>query len=196
MRREDGIGIIEIIIALAFIALVSLSLGRTLNALNRANMIAADKTIAQALAQESVELMLDLQNDFFACRSTQDIISGQTCTRSSDSQSCTLFAGYTSCWTAYPKDHNNQTRFYLSESGGTWQLNSLNTGQYETVVFNPRFSRVVEITNAYRDADGNLASSGTIDPQTKNVTVTVSWQERGVTHQSQASVILTAWQNL
>ena len=37
------------------------------------------------------------------------------------------------------------------------------------------FTRQVVITDAYRDANGNASSSGTLDNSTKLVTITVSW---------------------
>src|SRR3989344_3093590 len=62
------------------------------------------------------------------------------------------------------------TDYYPAFSAGTWTL-SLTPSQVGI------FTRKVVISSAYRDANQNLASSGTLDSQTKLVTVTVSWME-------------------
>ncbi|MEK7564166.1 MAG: hypothetical protein AAB510_01180 [Patescibacteria group bacterium] len=62
------------------------------------------------------------------------------------------------------------TNYYLSFSGGTWVLSVTPS----TIGI---FTRTVVFSSAYRDGSQNLASSGTLDAQTKLITVTVSWLE-------------------
>ena len=65
--------------------------------------------------------------------------------------------------------------YYPVFSGGTWALSST----ANTVDI---FTRTVSIENVNRyDTTKDIASTGTDDPQTKLVTITVSWQEGGVT---------------
>ena len=64
------------------------------------------------------------------------------------------------------------TDYYLSFSGGTWIL-SVTPSSIGI------FTRKIVISSAYRDANQNLASSGTIDSQTRLVTVSVVWTDGG-----------------
>ena len=66
------------------------------------------------------------------------------------------------------------TDYYLSFSGGTWVL-STSSSQVDI------FTRKIVFSSAYRDGNQDLASSGTLDPQTRLVSVSVSWTEGGVT---------------
>lgn len=56
----------------------------------------------------------------------------------------------------------------LSSTSGTWEL----SGSSDTF---DKYSRQVIISDAHRDASGNLTSSGTVDPLTKRITVRVQW---------------------
>ncbi|OGI86094.1 hypothetical protein A3A01_01560 [Candidatus Nomurabacteria bacterium RIFCSPLOWO2_01_FULL_39_17] len=62
------------------------------------------------------------------------------------------------------------TDYYLSFSGDTWTL-STTPSQVGA------FTRRIVFSSAYRDANQDLAPSGTLDDQTRLVTVTVSWTE-------------------
>ena len=67
------------------------------------------------------------------------------------------------------------TEYYPVFSDGTWTL----SGTPQTVGI---FTRTVKINSALRDnITKDLGESGTADPQTMFVTVTVSWQEGGTT---------------
>lgn len=61
------------------------------------------------------------------------------------------------------------TPYFLSWSGSFWQATPTE------VVIDQTFERTVTIENVYRDADNNIASSGTLDNDTKKITVTVYW---------------------
>jgi type II secretory pathway pseudopilin PulG len=67
--------------------------------------------------------------------------------------------------------------YYLvfSPTTGTWSL--LNTAEAVG-----SFTRKINVTNVMRDnVTANISSTGTLDPNTKMITVIVSWQEGGKT---------------
>jgi hypothetical protein len=66
------------------------------------------------------------------------------------------------------------TNYYPLYSGGAWTLSATPSSV-------GIFTRTVVFGAAYRDANQNLASSGTLDTQAKLVTVNVSWTEGGQT---------------
>jgi len=69
----------------------------------------------------------------------------------------------------------NGTSYYPTFSGSTWTLSTTPN----TVGV---FTRTVSIASVNRDnTTQDISSSGTNDPRTKLVTVTVSWAERGTT---------------
>ncbi|MFQ6049561.1 MAG: prepilin-type N-terminal cleavage/methylation domain-containing protein [Candidatus Paceibacterales bacterium] len=79
--------------------------------------------------------------------------------------------------------------YYPQKSGSPakWQLSAGS----ETI---NGFTRTVSIEDVQRDANDNIVvSGGTNDPDTKKVTVTVSWEERGRTHQIELITYLTNW---
>jgi type II secretory pathway pseudopilin PulG len=58
------------------------------------------------------------------------------------------------------------------------------------------FTKKVVFENVSRDTDDNIVSSGgTLDPSSKKLTVTISWQERGRNHQRQLITYLTNWRD-
>lgn len=65
------------------------------------------------------------------------------------------------------------TEYYPVFTGGTWTL----SGTPQTIGI---FTRTVEVSSVLRDnTTKDISESGTADPQTMLVTVTVSWQEGG-----------------
>ncbi len=57
----------------------------------------------------------------------------------------------------------------IVQSGGVWTLSGANNTW-------DKYTRVINISSVQRDVSGNIvASGGTVDPDTKKVTVTVSW---------------------
>lgn len=73
----------------------------------------------------------------------------------------------------------------LSTSGTYYLVYSQATSRYSattsTTVLDSKFYRTIQIANVYRDASYNIASSGTLDADTKRATVTVSWQDKNAT---------------
>ncbi len=68
-------------------------------------------------------------------------------------------------------DLSDGGNYYFVWSTGTWATTTNNTFIDET------FERKFTVLNAYRDGNDDIAQSGTLDPNTKKVTVSVSWRE-------------------
>lgn len=70
-------------------------------------------------------------------------------------------------------DLSMNSDYYLEISGNTWIL----TGTVSTL---GRFTRTVQVSNVNRDVvSGSISSSGSDDPGTKLVLITVAWMEGG-----------------
>lgn len=79
-------------------------------------------------------------------------------------------------------------QYGITNVGGYWDFD----GVENTI---NGFTRTVLIEDVRRDANDNIVESGGIsDPNTKKATVTVSWQERGRTHQIELVTYFTDWQ--
>lgn len=56
------------------------------------------------------------------------------------------------------------------------------------------FTRQIILANVYRDSNDDIvASAGTLDPDTKKITATVSWSDQGESQQVSLSTYLTNW---
>lgn len=62
--------------------------------------------------------------------------------------------------------------YHIEKINNSWELVA-----GEDAGINEKFTRSITIQDAYRDALGKLALSGTIDPSTKSITSTVTWSE-------------------
>ena len=62
------------------------------------------------------------------------------------------------------------TTYYPTWTGTTWTLSTT------PVQVDNLFTRTVVFSNAYRDGSNKLATSGTLDTNTRKVTVTTTWQ--------------------
>ncbi|MBI5613897.1 hypothetical protein HY947_03145 [Candidatus Gottesmanbacteria bacterium] len=78
--------------------------------------------------------------------------------------------------------------FHPTSSSSTW---SLSPGS-ETV---NGYTRSIIVADTYRDANGAIASSGTLDPSTKKITISVSWNTP-VPSQASETLYLTRQKNL
>jgi len=74
---------------------------------------------------------------------------------------------------------------YLNFNGSTWQTVSVNT------FIDSKFERKFILENVLRDANYDIANSGTLDTNTKKFTVLVSWRERTGTTTKQISGYIT-----
>jgi len=190
--REQGFGMIEVIITITFVAVVALALGKTLMYVNQVSSTSLLRSEALGYVQEDLEKINIIQNDLFACRCATDSCSGTSCT-ATDGQSCEMFPAYQSCWIQYPRGLSGNTEFYLDSN---LVLQPLSPGATEQIATDHDIRRKIVITNAYRDADGNIAVTGTEDYSTKIVEVIVTWIDRGDVKQVSGKHILTAWRYL
>lgn len=80
--------------------------------------------------------------------------------------------------------HSTQAAFLLEEGAEDMRIARDNAWS-NVVTFSPEqvgiFTRTVVVSSVNRDANSNISASGTPDPSTKLITVTVSWPEGGVT---------------
>lgn len=137
IKKNKGIGAVEIIIGAAIISLVLLGVGVAFQ-----NSLKASRTInkriqASFLAQEGIEALRMIRDNGW------QNISGLS-------------------------DGSN---YYFAWSDNTWATSTNNVFVDET------FERKFTVLNAYRDGSDDIAQSGTLDSNTKKVTVSVSWRD-------------------
>lgn len=77
------------------------------------------------------------------------------------------------------------TNYFFSYNGTTWVSTANN------VYVDGIFERKFKLDNVYRDANDDIAGSGTLDSGTKKATVSVSWRGRTGTTTKSASFYLT-----
>ncbi len=192
-RFPKGSSVVEALLSLSLAASVIIVVGAVFSAGQRLERSSGLRQQALGYAREALELVGEIKNVSFSCRCSSDSCGGSTCTRGSDGQPCSLLPGYTSCWTAYPKDLVGvNTPLYPALVGGVWVLK---TG-VDPLAAGTGFSRVITIENLQRDVNGIIVAIGTIDPNTKRVTVVVGWEERGDAKQISLSTMFTAWESI
>lgn len=187
--KARGSAVIEVLISLSLAAFLIAVLGNLISSTRRLETAQDFRQRALTHARESLEMITSLQHEFFAC--TNPTPGPGNCARA-DGQVCTLAPAYNSCWTEYAYNLNSNSPLHLAEVGGNWQLVAGN----EVISTDPDFTRSITILNMQRDASGQLVDSGgTTDFNTKKVTVSLSWQERGDAKSTEMSTMLTAWAN-
>lgn len=90
-----------------------------------------------------------------------------------------------SSWTTNIGSLSPGVSYYLEFSDSVWR--STTTKSYIDNIFERNFI----IGNVYRNTDGDIAASGTADPNTKKVSVFVSWPERQQTITKSVSAYIT-----
>ncbi len=78
--------------------------------------------------------------------------------------------------------------YYLVSSAGQWQLTTFWPGPIDN-----KFTRYVVFSDVYRDANDNIAESGTLDNFTRKVTAYVVWQENGQNKNISVETYITKW---
>ena len=73
----------------------------------------------------------------------------------------------------------------FSTTTGKWQLSG------SEVFVDGTFERTLEVASVYRDANSDLADSGTLDPNAKKVTASVSWRRGQATTTKTITTYLT-----
>jgi prepilin-type N-terminal cleavage/methylation domain-containing protein len=79
-------------------------------------------------------------------------------------------------WSANIQTLENNIAYYPAISGGNWVMTGQNPGLALGV-----YERTLQLAAVYRDANDNVSASGTLDPDTRKVTMTVGWRERNAT---------------
>lgn len=79
-------------------------------------------------------------------------------------------------WSANIQPLANGVDYYLAVSGSSWSATGANPG----LLFG-RYERKLRFSQVFRDGNDNISSSGTLDPNTRRVALTVGWRERGAT---------------
>lgn len=80
--------------------------------------------------------------------------------------------------------------YYLELSGGAWTITTIN------IFIDDAFERKFVIENVYRDGNDDIATSGTLDPDTKKIIATVSWHaQTGTTTESISTYITDMFDN-
>lgn len=79
------------------------------------------------------------------------------------------------------------TNYYLAFTGGRWDTTTSN------IYIDANFERKLSFSNVNRDAvtDDIVTSGGILDPNTRLLTVTVSWNNRGATSTKVLSTYIT-----
>jgi len=87
-------------------------------------------------------------------------------------------------WTANVAPLTTNRNYYLRFNAGAWQATT-------TVQTNSPFYRTISLAPVYRDVNSRIASAGTLDTNTKLITVTVAWPYRSATSTMVTSGYLT-----
>lgn len=86
----------------------------------------------------------------------------------------------------------SSTAYRVTASGTTLAIVS---GSEDVSVNNVAYTRFLSVENVNRDSVQNIAASGTEDPSTQKITVTVRWQAGGGSPQLQTTEYLTRFRN-
>lgn len=93
-------------------------------------------------------------------------------------------------WTSSLGTLSTATDYFLEFDGSAWNITTTNT------FVDDLFERKFALEAVYRDGNDDIAGSGTLDPRTKKVTVTVSWHaQTGTTTQSVSTYITDLFGN-
>lgn len=93
-------------------------------------------------------------------------------------------------WTSSFGTLSAGTNYFLAFNGSAWNISTAN------IFIDDLFERKFVIENVNRDANDDIAASGTMDPNTKKITATVSWlSQTGTTTQSVNTYITNLFQN-
>lgn len=89
-------------------------------------------------------------------------------------------------WTANIATLTPDTTYYLAYNNNTWQTTSTNS------YIDSFFERKIVTSNVNRDSNQNIVSSGgTLDPNIRKITISVSWLSGGATTTKSISTYLT-----
>lgn len=89
-------------------------------------------------------------------------------------------------WAANIDSQTLNTNYFLNWDGLEYQLT-----QTPQPLIQNRFLRTVRFSEVYRDGSDNISESGTLDPLTKKVLITVSWDDNGTATNRRLEFYLT-----
>lgn len=93
-------------------------------------------------------------------------------------------------WSSNIATKTNDVPFYLTFNGTSWLATTTNT------YINSTFERSVTLAAVYRDGNQNIVQSGgTLDPNARKVTVTVSWRQSATTSKSVSTYLTNVFSN-
>lgn len=92
-------------------------------------------------------------------------------------------------WDSHIAPLTETTAYYLTFTNSTWTLTTTNPGPLDGL-----FTRIIKVAPVTRDSNGNIVTGGTTDPDTRRVTVTVTWAERGSDRSVELQTYLTNFQ--
>lgn len=154
IKEQRGIGVVEILVAVAVIGVSLVSL--------------------MGLADFALKINAGLKKDLAAANLASEAIEAG---RAIKDEGWNILASYSSAVPYHP-----------FRSGDKWIL----AVGAETL---GDFSRQIILEDVYRDASDNItASGGALDPNTRKISVTVAWTERGSARQVSLTSYFTDWQ--
>ena len=155
-NNQKGIGLIELLVAMAIIGLVVAALGGAGNFVLKINQQNKKSVAATFLAQEAME----------AVRAVKE-------------ENWTLIADLTADAPYHPAKTGSPLKWSLI-------ANAENISG---------FTRQITAGSVYRDANDDIvASGGALDPETKKITATISWNYNGKNYQTSLISFLSNWQ--
>ncbi len=157
--NKKGISVIEILVAVAILAIALVSLLELVGFSLRASNLVKQTIQAKNLTQETIEAVRNFRN-----QTSWDI----------DGLGVLIM----------------DNAYHLETTSDTPPAWTLVAGE-ETIDI---FTRKVVFGTVFRDANDDIADSGTEDPDTKIATTTVSWEKRGGIHQVEIVTYFTNWQ--
>lgn len=89
-------------------------------------------------------------------------------------------------WTNNITTLTHGTIYYPTISGTDWTLTTTDPG-----AVNGTYTRSLTTSAVYRDANDDIATTGTLDPKTVKITTTVTWSERRSTATTTMATYLT-----
>ena len=73
-------------------------------------------------------------------------------------------------WATYIASLNTGQDYYVTRSGSTWVIQSTDPGLIDN-----KYTRTVRFESVNRDGNDDIATTGTLDPGTREAIVTVDW---------------------
>ena len=95
-----------------------------------------------------------------------------------------------SSWASSIGTLSSGTDYFLEFNGSVWSITTTN------IFIDNLFERKFLLEAVYRDGNDDIAGSGTLDPSTKKIIVSVSWSaQTGITTQSISTYITDLFEN-